>query len=182
MKEMTELNERVAERAVDEGLVDVGYAPYDSPLGTLWLAATPRGLVTLSYSSDALDRLSQRVSPRMMEVPRLVDAARRELDEYFAGRRQRFDVDLDWSLIAGFGKSVLEATARIPYGAVSTYREVAEEAGNRKAARAAGNALGSNPIAIVIPCHRVLHSGGGLGGYGGGLAKKEYLLQLEGAR
>jgi methylated-DNA-[protein]-cysteine S-methyltransferase len=107
---------------------------------------------------------------------------RRELDEYFAGRRRRFEVTLDWSLITPFARRVLRMTAAIPYGGHLSYAEVAAEAGSPRGARAAGNALGSNPIPIVIPCHRVLHSGGGLGGYGGGLERKRYLLELEGAR
>ena len=125
--------------------------------------------------------LCERVSPRVIEAPSYFDAVRRELDEYFEGRRTRFGLPLDWSLTGGFGRRVLKHTARIPYGKVSTYKEMAAAAGSPRGARAAGNALGSNPIPIVVPCHRVLHSGGGLGGYGGGLDNKEFLLKLEGA-
>ncbi len=106
---------------------------------------------------------------------------RRELDEYFAGRRREFELALDWALIGPFARRVLQATAAIPYGGVLSYAEVAAEAGSPRGSRAAGNALGANPIPIVIPCHRVLRSGGALGGYGGGLERKRWLLELEGA-
>jgi methylated-DNA-[protein]-cysteine S-methyltransferase len=121
------------------------------------------------------------VSPRVLAAPRKLDEPRRELDQYFAGRRRQFDLPLDWQLTRGFGRRVLEATARIPYGATATYKQVATEAGNARAYRAAGNALGSNPIPIIVPCHRILHSGGGLGGYTGGLERKRLLLGVEGA-
>ena len=175
---------RLAERAGAEGLLDVAYAVADSPLGPLTIAATERGLVRLAYPDRPLEEvladLSRRVSPRVLEAPSRLDRARRELDEYFEGRRERFDLPLDWSLTRGFGRKVLQATARIGFGQVSTYREVAEQAGSPRAVRAAGNALGSNPIPVIVPCHRVLRSGGALGGYTGGLDKKEYLLSLEG--
>jgi methylated-DNA-[protein]-cysteine S-methyltransferase len=124
--------------------------------------------------------LAEDVSPRLLEAPARLDSIRRQLDEYFEGRRTRFEVPLDWRLSHGFGRRVLRHTARIPYGDVSTYKEVAAAAGSPRAFRAAGNALGGNPIPIVVPCHRVLHTGGGLGGYGGGLDRKEFLLELEG--
>jgi methylated-DNA-[protein]-cysteine S-methyltransferase len=176
----------VAERAADEGLLDVAYTFDDTPVGRVMLAATRRGLVRLAYVRDASERvlveeLADRVSPRVVESTAWFDAIRSELDEYFEGRRARFGLPLDWSLTGGFMRRVLQRTARIPYGKVSTYREVATSAGSPRAARAAGNALGANPIPIVVPCHRVLHSGGGLGGYGGGLDVKEFLLHLEGA-
>jgi methylated-DNA-[protein]-cysteine S-methyltransferase len=117
----------------------------------------------------------------VLEAPARLDDVRRELDEYFSGRRTSFDVPLDWSLSSGFTRRVLRATARVPYGEVSTYRAMATRAGNSKAVRAAGNALGANPIPIVVPCHRILRTGGSLGGYGGGLERKEFLLRLEGA-
>ncbi|MCZ7525418.1 MAG: methylated-DNA--[protein]-cysteine S-methyltransferase [Acidimicrobiia bacterium] len=171
----------VAER---EGLADVAYATVESPVGPLLAAATPRGLVRLAFPGEAPDvvvgQLAALVSPRVLELPRRLDGARRELDEYFAGRRRAFDLPLDWSLVHGFGRAVLRATARIPYGSTSTYARVAARAGNPRAARATGNALGANPIPIVIPCHRVLRTGGALGGYGGGLPVKELLLELEG--
>ncbi len=175
---------RLAERAEVEGVLDVAYARVDSPFGTLLAAATERGLVRLAYPNlpeDAvLEDLSRRVSARVLEHPARLDATRRELDDYFEGRRRDFDLDVDLSLVRGFGARVLEITARIPYGECSTYKEVAEEAGSPRGARAAGNALGANPIPIVVPCHRVLHSSGGLGGYTGGLDRKRQLLAIEG--
>jgi methylated-DNA-[protein]-cysteine S-methyltransferase len=175
------------DRAEREGLVDVAYAIVDSPVGRLLLAQTRKGLVRVSFGENypedrVLEELAEDISPRVLEAPASLDAIRRELDEYFAGRRTGFDVPLDWRLTHGFGRRVLRHTAQIPYGRVSTYKTVAGEAGSPRAARAAGNALGSNPIPIVVPCHRVLHSGGGLGGYGGGLDRKVFLLDLEGAR
>lgn len=164
---------------------DVTYARHDSPLGSLLLAATSRGLVRVAYEhedvDDVLRHLAERVSPRIVTGGDRLDAARRELDEYFAGRRHDFALDVDWSFADGFARRVLRATARIPYGATRTYREVARSAGNDRATRAAGNALGSNWMPVVIPCHRVLRTGGGLGGYGGGLGRKRFLLDLEGA-
>jgi methylated-DNA-[protein]-cysteine S-methyltransferase len=170
--------------AAAAGVLDVAYATLDSPVGTLLLAQTPRGLVRIAYvdfsGEDAvLEALAARVSPRVIASPRALDPTRFELDEYFAGRRREFDVALDWQLVRGFGRRVLEATARVPYGSVSTYKRVATEAGNERASRAAGNALGANPIPIVVPCHRILHSTGGLGGYTGGVERKETLLALE---
>jgi methylated-DNA-[protein]-cysteine S-methyltransferase len=178
-----ELDRTTIERATREDLVDVAYATFDSPLGPLTLAGTKRGLALLSYSppEDVLDRLAERLSTRVLEAPARLDEARRELDEYFEGRRHDFDLPLDWSLTRdGFGRRVLQATAAIPFGEVSTYTGVATEAGSPRAVRAAGNALGANPLPVVVPCHRVLRSGGALGGYTGGLDKKEQLLRLEG--
>src|SRR4029450_3404541 len=179
-------NPPLAERAADEGLLDVAYTSVDSPLGPLVVAATPKGLVRVSYSEfrgedEVLEYLARRVSPRVLEAPARLDPVRRELDEYFEGRREDFDVPIDWSYLAGFTREVLRATARIGFGEVSTYAGVAAEAGSPRAARAAGNALGSNPMPVVVPCHRVLRTGGTLGGYTGGLEKKEFLLRLEGA-
>jgi methylated-DNA-[protein]-cysteine S-methyltransferase len=174
----------LARRATDEGVLDVAYAFADSPLGPLTVMVTRRGLVRLSYVHEAideqLDEIASRVSPRILSSPERTDAVRRQLDEYFAGARRGFDVPIDWRLVRGFAGDVLRATARIPFGSVSSYREVATDAGSPNAYRAAGNALGSNPIPIVVPCHRVLHAGGGLGGYTGGLERKRFLLQLEG--
>jgi methylated-DNA-[protein]-cysteine S-methyltransferase len=178
------LDAALAERAGEDGLLDVAYAVADSPLGPLTIAATQRGLVTLAYPNRALETvledLSRRLSPRVLEAPARLDAVRRELDEYFEGDRERFDLPLDWSLTRGFARKVLQATARIGFGEVSTYKQVAERAGSPRAVRAAGNALGSNPIPVIVPCHRVLRTGGALGGYTGGLEKKQYLLSLEG--
>jgi methylated-DNA-[protein]-cysteine S-methyltransferase len=162
----------------------VAHATYESPLGPLTVFVTPRGLLRVSYegepSDTQLEEVARRISPRILAAPERTDGVRRQLDEYFAGTRHEFDVPIDWRLVRGFAGEVLRATARIPFGGVSTYREVATEAGSPNAYRAAGNALGSNPVPIVVPCHRVLHAGGGLGGYTGGLARKRYLLRLEG--
>jgi methylated-DNA-[protein]-cysteine S-methyltransferase len=175
----------LAERAEAEGLIDVAYTSVDSPLGPLIVAATPEGLVRVSYSElrgedEVLEELARRVSPRVLEAPARLDPVRRELDEYFEGRREGFDVPIDWSQLAGFTREVLRATARIGFGQVSTYAGVAAEAGSPRAVRAAGNALGANPMPVVVPCHRVLRTGGTLGGYTGGLERKEFLLRLEG--
>jgi methylated-DNA-[protein]-cysteine S-methyltransferase len=172
--------------AADAGLLDVAYATLDSPLGTLLVAVTPRGLVRLAYldageEEDAvLVDLAARISPRVLAATRPVDDARRQLDEYFERRRHAFELPIDWRLVHGFGRRVLRATARIPYGGVSSYKQIATEAGSPRGHRAAGNALGANPIPIVVPCHRVLHTGGGLGGYGGGPERKRLLLGVEG--
>lgn len=177
---------RLAVRAEREGVADVAYGVVESPIGRLLVASTDKGVVKVSFPNEdenaVLDNLAARLSPRVLELPKRVDDARRQLDEYFEGRRHDFDVALDWSLTRqGFGERVLRATARIPYGRISTYREVAEQAGNRAAARAAGSALGSNPIPVIVPCHRVIGTSGRLTGYGGGLPTKEFLLRLEGA-
>jgi methylated-DNA-[protein]-cysteine S-methyltransferase len=176
---------RLTRRIVDEGLADVSYAPVDSPFGPLLAATTKRGLVKLAFPEEdvdgVLERLARRVSPRIVAADAQLDPVRRELDEYFGGRRRGFALPLDWTLVGPFGRRVLGVTAEIPYGGVLSYAEVAAEAGSPRGSRAAGNALGSNPIPIVVPCHRVLRSGGALGGYGGGLDRKRYLLKLEGA-
>jgi len=165
---------------------DVHYALVDSPVGTLVAASTAHGLATLSYADrfggpdGALDWVAARLSPRMLEAPARLDDVRRELDEYFAGRRRDFDLPIDWALTSPFGRRVLQATAAIPFGAVKTYGEMAAQAGNPKASRAAGRALGANPIPIVVPCHRVIGAGGRLTGYTGGLERKVALLGIEG--
>jgi methylated-DNA-[protein]-cysteine S-methyltransferase len=175
----------LVERAEAEELLDVAYARVDSPFGSLTVAATRAGLVSLSFPEEpaeaTLERLAARVSPRILEAPRRLDPVRRELEEYFSGRRRRFELALDWSLVGPFARRVLGATAAIPYGGKLTYSEVAGRAGSPRGSRAAGNALGSNPIPIVIPCHRVLRGSGLLGGYRGGLERKRWLLELEGA-
>jgi methylated-DNA-[protein]-cysteine S-methyltransferase len=145
----------------------------------------PARRVRLAYTDwhaedEVLQDLAHRVSPRVMQAPARLDDARRELDEYFAGRRDGFDLPIDWSLTRGFAGDVLRQTARIPFGATSTYTEVATRAGSPRAVRAAGNALGANPIPVIVPCHRVLRTGGALGGYTGGPERKEFLLRLEG--
>jgi methylated-DNA-[protein]-cysteine S-methyltransferase len=178
--------ERFATRAADEGLLDVAYATADSPFGQLLLAQTPKGLVRLGLPSqdcgELLTDLAQRVSPRVVEAPARLDEVRRELDLYFEGKLQSFELPLDWQLSHGFRLKVLRAISRIPYGETRNYTEMATRAGNERAVRAAGSACGSNPIPLVVPCHRVLRTSGALGGYAGGLPMKEALLELEGIR
>ena len=175
--------DRLREHAAAEGLLDVAYAAADSPFGTLLLAQTPRGLVRVGLPSqdydELLSELATKVSPRVLEAPARLDEARRELDRYFAGELREFGLPLDWSLSHGFRQRVLAGIATIPYGETRTYTEMAAGAGNPRAVRAAGSACGSNPIPVVVPCHRVLRRSGGLGGYAGGLEMKESLLELE---
>jgi methylated-DNA-[protein]-cysteine S-methyltransferase len=165
---------------------DVAYALVDSPVGRLVVARTEHGLVQIAYEDfrggldPVLDALARRVSPRILEAPARLDDVRRELDEYFEGRRHDFDVPIDWALYTDFGRRVLQATARIPFGRTATYGEVAAQAGNPRASRAAGRALGANAIPIVVPCHRVVGTSGKLVGYTGGMHRKEALLRLEG--
>jgi methylated-DNA-[protein]-cysteine S-methyltransferase len=172
-------------RADREGLVDIVYGTVDSPFGPFTAAATGEGLVRLAFPEEPVDevleRLASKLSPRILEESARFDGVRRELEEYFSGKRRHFEVPLDRVLMSAFAKRVLAATSAIPYGGVSTYMEMATAAGSPRGSRAAGNALGSNPIPVIVPCHRVLHSTGGLGGYGGGLDRKRFLLQLEGA-
>ena len=175
---------QLKERAAEDQLADIVFTTVDSPLGKLLAAKTKKGLIRLSYEGanpDAsLEHLAATVSPRILEIPAKLDDVRRELDEYFEGDRRRFDLPIDWSFAGGFVQKVLKATARIPFGSVSSYGQIALKAGSPRASRAAGNALGSNPMPIVVPCHRVLRSGGAIGGYTGGLHRKEFLLHLEG--
>ncbi|HEX2089714.1 MAG TPA: methylated-DNA--[protein]-cysteine S-methyltransferase [Actinomycetota bacterium] len=170
--------------AWDNDLLDVAYGFVDSPFGRLLVATTRRGLVRVEYPNGGIDEqiegLAVEVSPRVLESSRHTQAVRRELDEYFEGKRQSFNVPVDLSFLRGFGRRVLEQTAGIPFGMLATYRDVATRAGSPRASRAAGNALAANPVPIVVPCHRVVHSGGGLGGYTGGLDRKITLLRLEG--
>jgi methylated-DNA-[protein]-cysteine S-methyltransferase len=171
-------------RAAEEGLLDVAFTTTDSPFGPLLLAKTRRGLVRVGLpnqdSDELLVELAERVSPRVLEAPAELDEVLRELDLYFAGKLDSFDLPLDWQLSGGFRRRVLRAINRIPYGQTRSYTEMARRAGNERAVRAAGTACGSNPLPLVVPCHRVLRTGGALGGYGGGLPMKEALLQLEG--
>ena len=175
---------RLYVRASAEGLLDVAYATADSPFGPLLLATTPKGLVRVGLPNQDADELltdlAKRVSPRVLEAPAELDEARRELDLYFAGKLTEFDLPLDWQLSKDFRRKVLRAIARIPYGQTRSYTEMATSAGNERAVRAAGTACGTNPLPLVVPCHRVLRSGGALGGYGGGVPMKEGLLRLEG--
>ena len=179
-------------RAEDEGLLEVAYGSVESPFGDLLAAITPHGLLRLSYDprrNDAvLQQIAEKVSPRMLEAPARLDPVRRQLDEYFDGKRHEFDLNLDWRLTRGFFQKILWETARVPFGQVSTYKQMAQAAGSPRAVRAAGNALGSNPIPIVVPCHRIVRTGGKMGGYGGTLGPyiagpeiKQRLLELEGA-
>ncbi len=183
MKE-AKLLESLAGRAAAEGILDVAYATADSPFGPLLLATTPRGMVRIGLPNqdpeELLVDLAGRVSPRVLEAPARLEEARRELGLYFEGRLREFDLPLDWRLSRSFRRRALRAVNRIPFGQTRTYAEVASRAGNPRAVRAAGSACGSNPLPIVVPCHRVLRTGGGLGGYGGGLAMKRALLRLEG--
>jgi methylated-DNA-[protein]-cysteine S-methyltransferase len=177
--------ETLTERAAAEGLLDVAYASVDSPFGLLLVASTRKGLVKVSFpavydTEETLEELASQISPRVLEAPAKLDDVRRQLDLYFEGRLTEFDLPLDWRLTDGFRKRAQRAIARIPYGQTRSYTEIATSAGNERAVRAAGTACGSNPVPIVVPCHRVLRSGGGLGGYGGGLPMKEALLELEG--
>jgi methylated-DNA-[protein]-cysteine S-methyltransferase len=175
----------LAQRAGQAGLLDVAYAEIDSPIGELILFVTSRGLLRVKYADEPIESVladvATRVSPRILRAPSRTDEARRQLEGYFGLRRRTFSLPIDWSLVHGFATGVLRQTARIPFGDVRTYGQVAAEAGSPRAARATGNALGSNPIPIVVPCHRVLHADGGLGGYSGGLDRKRYLLALEGS-
>lgn len=181
-----DVQRRFAERALADGLVDVAFADHDSPLGRLRVTATPVGVVrTILPAEDldaAMDDLARRTSSRILrtETP-AIRTARRELDEYFAGERTTFDVPLDWAWTTAFRREVLRATAAIPYGSTSSYRDVATAAGSPKAVRAAGTALATNPLPILVPCHRVLRTDGGLGQYLGGPDAKAQLLALEGA-
>jgi methylated-DNA-[protein]-cysteine S-methyltransferase len=173
----------LAERAARDGLLDVAYATTDSPVGPLLLAATPAGVVRVSFAregfDDVLAGLAARISPRVLEAPRRLDEARRQLDEYFAGRRTAFDVPLDHQLSSGFRARVLAAIAAIPFGHTGTYRSVAETAGSPNAVRAAGSACATNPIPLLVPCHRVVRSDGTMGLYGGGVDAKRLLLEHE---
>ena len=175
---------RFAETAMAANLADVAFWTAASPIGDLLVAVTPKGLVRVGFADEPRDEvlgeLAREVSPRILESAAATDEVRRELDEYFTGGRIRFDVKVDRRLIRGNAREVLTATRRVPFGRTTTYGELAARIGKPKAARAVGNALGSNPIPIVIPCHRVLQAGGALGGYAGGLARKERLLTLEG--
>jgi methylated-DNA-[protein]-cysteine S-methyltransferase len=177
--------ERAAARASDEGLADVTYTTVDSPIGLLLVAATDRGLVRVSFRKerhdDVLNDLVVRISPRVLEAPAQLEEVRRELEQYFEGERREFELPLDWRLSRGFRCEVLRKLVRVPYGETATYAEMAIRAGRPRAYRAAGSACGSNPMPIVVPCHRVVPSGGGLGNYGGGVDVKKYLLELEGA-
>ena len=177
-------DERLRAAAQAAGEVDVALGTLDSPIGELWVAVTPRGLACIAFDGEDREVLARRfasvLSPRVLSASRMTEDARRQLDEYFDGRRQRFDLRLDRRLMTPFAREVLGATARVPFGEVATYGAVAARIGKPKAARAVGAALGSNPIPIVVPCHRVVGASGTLTGYAGGLERKAFLLHFEG--
>lgn len=179
------LSAAFVEAARAEGLVDVAIGVTDSPIGRLTLAVTPRGLARVLFDSEdterELDRIARLVSPRILAAEAMTDEARRELDEYFAGSRRRFALKLDRRLMTPFAREVLAATAKVGYGGLATYGQIAAAIGRPRASRAVGAALGSNPIPIVVPCHRIVGAGGRLTGYAGGLPRKETLLRLEGS-
>jgi len=175
----------LAERAAGEGLLDVAVAETPSPVGSLLVAVTPRGLAAVVFDDEhreiVLGRIAREISPRILTSAAKTAEVRRELDEYFAGARRRFELRLDRRLMHPFASTVLAATSRVGYGRLATYGEIAARIGRPTAARAVGAALGSNPIPIVVPCHRVVGAGGKLTGYAGGLHRKERLLALEGS-
>jgi methylated-DNA-[protein]-cysteine S-methyltransferase len=175
--------ERLRERAAAEGLLDVAYATADSPFGTLLLARTPQGLVRLALPSEDVEEtladLAGRISPRVLEAPAQFDQERRELEDYFEGRRHEFELPIDWQLSHGFLLRARRGIAAIPYGETRTYSDLAREAGNERAVRAAGSACSRNPIPLVVPCHRVVRSDGSLGLYAGGVEMKKRLLEME---
>jgi methylated-DNA-[protein]-cysteine S-methyltransferase len=182
---LARLHRKLEQAAENEGLLDVAYRTVDSPVGTLLLAATPLGLVRVAYDVEGhdrvLDTLASRLSPRVLRAPKRLDPAARELDEYFGGRRRSFDLPLDLSLSKGFRLLVQQHLPSIEYAQTRSYGQVAELVGNPKAVRAVGTACASNPLPVVLPCHRVLRADGTPGGYVGGPAAKTTLLSLEAA-
>ncbi len=183
--QLTGLHARLVDAAERDGILDVAYRVVDSPVGPLLVAATERGLVRVAYTSEdhdaVLQSLAERISPRVLNAPARLDAVARELDEYFERRRQRFDVALDWQLSAGFRSTVLHHLPEIGYGHTASYSTVAQLAGNPKAVRAVGSACATNPLPVVVPCHRVVRADGSMGGYLGGIEAKRTLLTLEAA-
>ncbi len=181
------LHERLIEAASSHDLLDVAYRVLDTPVGPLLLAATPAGLVRIAFTDQGhdavLDDLARRVSPRVLHAPSRLDPAARQLHEYFSGRRRRFDLPLDLQLAHGFRRLVLDWLTDLDYGSTASYAAVAAAIGKPKAVRAVGTACATNPVPVVVPCHRVVRSDGGAGGYVGGLETKHVLLALEaGAR
>lgn len=177
------LRDQLVAAAQGDGILDVAYRTVDSPVGPLLLAATDHGLVRVAYASeghdDVLQALSDRISPRILHAPARLDETARELEEYFASRRHAFDVPLDWRLSGGFRRTVLHHLTDIGYGHTASYATVARLAGNPKAVRAVGTACATNPLPVVVPCHRVVRTDGALGGYLGGVDAKRTLLELE---
>ncbi|MFC6705312.1 methylated-DNA--[protein]-cysteine S-methyltransferase [Flexivirga alba] len=184
-EELDTLRDRLARAADQDGLLDVTYRTIDSPLGTLLLAATERGLVRVAYEREeferVLDTIAQRVSSRILRTPARLDAVARELDEYFTGRRTTFDLALDHSLSSGFRAEVQRSLPTIGYGHTASYGDIATLVGRPRAVRAVGTACATNPLPIVVPCHRVVRSDGSYGGYVGGVDAKTTLLTMEGA-
>ncbi|MCW4386356.1 methylated-DNA--[protein]-cysteine S-methyltransferase [Salinibacterium sp. SYSU T00001] len=182
---LTRLHERLETDAASAGLLDVAYRTVDTPVGALLLAATEEGLVRLAFEREdfdtVLEALADAVSPRVLASPSRLDDAARQVEEYFAGERCRFELPLDWRLSRGFRRTVLEHLVGIGYGATESYTQVAAAAGSPRAVRAVGTACATNPLPIVVPCHRVLRSDGSLGGYLGGLDTKRALLGMEAA-
>jgi methylated-DNA-[protein]-cysteine S-methyltransferase len=183
--ELRRLRERLADSAAAQGLLDVAYRALDTPVGTLLLAATETGLIRVAYANEGHDRvlatLAARVSPRILHAPKRLDTAARQLEEYFAGRRRGFDLPLDFRLSRGFRRLVLDHLSDIAYGHTASYAAVAAAAGNPRAVRAAATACATNPLPVVVPCHRVVRADGSVGGYVGGPAAKQTLLRLEAA-
>jgi methylated-DNA-[protein]-cysteine S-methyltransferase len=179
------LHARLTAAAERHGVLDVAYRTIETPVGKLLIAATEQGLVRVAYESEnhelVLQALADRISPRVLAAADRMDLAARELDEYFAGRRRSFDLPLDWRLAHGFRRTVLGTLPDIGYGNTASYAAVAALAGNPKAVRAAATACATNPLPVVVPCHRVVRSDGGIGGYLGGAAAKQALLALEAA-
>jgi methylated-DNA-[protein]-cysteine S-methyltransferase len=182
---LRKLHDRLAAAAEGDGVLDVAYRTIDTPVGPLLLAATDVGLVRVAYANEdhdaVLQTLVDQISPRVLESPARLDDTSRELDEYFAGRRQSFDIALDWRLSKGFRSTVLHALPQIDYGHTASYGAVARMAGSPKAVRAVGSACASNPLPVIVPCHRVVRSDGAMGGYLGGVEAKRALLDLEAA-
>ncbi|WP_157155976.1 MULTISPECIES: methylated-DNA--[protein]-cysteine S-methyltransferase [unclassified Diaminobutyricimonas] len=179
------LHEKLVREAEAEGILDVGYRTIDTPIGALLLAATEHGLVRVAFALEGhelvLERLASVISPRILHAPHRLDAAARQLDEYFAGTRTRFELPLDWRLAKGFRLSVIQQLPTIEYGHTASYAELAAAAGNPGAVRAVGTACATNPLPIVVPCHRVVRSDGTIGQYLGGTPVKVTLLELESA-
>lgn len=182
---MAALRARLAVAADRDGVLDIAYRIIDSPVGPLLVAATERGLVRVAYAREdhdaVLQQLADKISPRILRAPTRLDAVTRELDEYFAGTRRTFDITLDWRLSAGFRSTVLHHLPEIGYGHTASYAAVAQLTGNPKAVRAVGTACATNPLPVVVPCHRVVRSDGAMGGYLGGVEAKRILLDLEAA-
>ncbi len=184
MKVSPQLDRRFRDAAADAGLLDVAYDMVDTPIGQLFVAATEGGLCRISYDPEperVVENLARTLGVRVLRSARPVDETRRQLAEYFDRARTEFELDVDLRLAADFSRRVLEELALVPYGEVTTYGELARRAERPRAARAVGTVMNRNPIPIVLPCHRVVGASGSLVGYGGGLARKEALLKLEGA-